>query len=89
MRQLIPTDTHASEVAQGERFEFGKNWSIFLTTLTDRRIAKGELSLRNMLDVTSLSGLSFLDIGSGSGLFSLATRRLGAGVHSFDYAPIR
>ncbi len=40
-----------------------------------------------MLDVQDLAGKSFLDIGCGSGLFSLAARRLGASVHSFDYDP--
>ena len=38
-----------------------------------------------MLQVDSLKGKRFLDIGSGSGLFSLVARRLGASVHSFDY----
>ena len=32
-----------------------------------------------------MSGSSFLDIGSGSGLSSLIARSLGARVHSFDY----
>jgi len=38
-----------------------------------------------MLEWPSLEVKTFLDIGSGSGLFSLAARRLGARVHSFDF----
>ncbi len=38
-----------------------------------------------MLEAETLVGKTFLDIGSGSGLFSLAARRLGAKVYSFDF----
>ncbi len=78
-------EQHQTEVAAGERFEFGKNWAAFLAVLDDERIAKAEESLKEMLEVDSLEGKAFLDIGSGSGLFSLAARRLGAKVHSFDF----
>lgn len=71
---------------QGVRFGFGRNWKRFLEGLNDERLCTAEESLRSMLGVHSLEGRTFLDIGSGSGLFSLAAMRLGAvRVHSFDY----
>ena len=75
------------EIAQGERFQFGENWKYFLRSLNETRIVEAEKSLKEMLQVENMAGKSFLDIGSGSGIFSLAAKRLGARVHSFDYDP--
>lgn len=74
----IPTD-------DTNRFSFGANWALFLSLLDEERIAEAQTSLQTMLGLKDLQGKTFLDIGSGSGLFSLAARRLGARVHSFDY----
>ncbi len=79
---------YSEEVSQGKRFQFGANWNAFLKSMNDERIIEAVHSLSEMLCVDDLSGKRFLDIGSGSGLFSLAARRLGAQVHSFDYDPI-
>lgn len=85
---LANTKTGARrEIERGERFAFGENWSRFLEILDDRRVAEAEQSLREMLEVDSLQGLRFVDLGSGSGLFSLAARRLGAEVCSVDFDP--
>jgi 2-polyprenyl-6-hydroxyphenyl methylase/3-demethylubiquinone-9 3-methyltransferase len=87
MATTAPVKTHEQEVSSGERFAFGENWARFLALLNDERIEQAKASLKNMLEVDSLEGKSFLDIGSGSGLFSLAARRMGARVVSFDYDP--
>jgi 2-polyprenyl-3-methyl-5-hydroxy-6-metoxy-1,4-benzoquinol methylase len=78
---------HSEEVERNNRFQFGDNWASFLSTLSDERIELAKQSLLRVLDIDDLEGRRFLDIGSGSGLFSLAARQLGATVHSFDFDP--
>ena len=68
-------------------FGFGENWARFLTSLTDQQIEQATHGVRALLG-RDLRDKTFLDIGSGSGLSSLAARRLGAArVYSFDYDP--
>jgi SAM-dependent methyltransferase len=70
-------------------FSFGKNWRRFLGSIDEDRISEAQKSLTAMLGFSNLRGKTFLDAGSGSGLFSLAAMRLGADrVRSFDLDPL-
>src|SRR5258707_14155469 len=70
-----------------ERYDFGKNWASFIDasfSAERRNIAKQRLL--DFLKRQDLQNLSFLDIGSGSGLHSMAAYDAGAArIHSFDY----
>lgn len=61
-----------------ERFEFGKNWESFSRLIDDESIRQAEDRIAAFLATRDLSGKTFLDIGCGSGLHSLAALRLGA-----------
>ena len=62
-----------------KQFDFGKNWQAFSEQRVDTdRLALACQSLHSLLQKDSLAGLSFLDVGCGSGLFSIAAYRLGA-----------
>ena len=76
-----------TQIKNGTRFAFGKNWKNFLNVLSEDRIAVAIKSLQDMFQVETLRGATFLDIGCGSGMFSLAAMKLGANVHSFDFDP--
>lgn len=77
---------HELELRSGSRFDFGRNWLRFLRQVDRAQIEEAETELRATLG--SLENQTFLDIGCGSGLSSLAAYRLGARVHSFDFDPM-
>jgi 2-polyprenyl-6-hydroxyphenyl methylase/3-demethylubiquinone-9 3-methyltransferase len=71
------------------RFEFGKNWHAFVkSNFTQERCDVAKAKILQFTGRSDLKGIDFLDIGSGSGLHSLAAWQGGARrVHSFDYDP--
>lgn len=69
-----------------ERFGFGANWRRFLEVVDEDRVREAERSLTDSLGTFQLAGGRVLDLGCGSGLFSLAAVRLGAAhVVSVDF----
>jgi 2-polyprenyl-6-hydroxyphenyl methylase/3-demethylubiquinone-9 3-methyltransferase len=75
------------QVAARNRFRFGANWKAYLRDVDGVRIAAAEDGLRSLLGESNLAARTFLDVGCGSGLSSLAARNLGAQVRAFDFDP--
>lgn len=77
-----------SEIRDGERFGFGANWAAFLGAVDESRISASMQSMTKLLPEEGIRGRTFLDVGCGSGLSSLAAIRLGAtSVYSLDFDP--
>jgi SAM-dependent methyltransferase len=70
-------------------FKFGENWASFSRQLDETRIDEAIQSLTSLFGEITLKGKSFLDIGSGSGLFSIAAARLGCNpIMGIDVDPV-
>ena len=67
------------------RFRFGANWLAFSSHIDAERLNEAIRSLQDAFRCQSFEGRVLLDIGCGSGLFSLAARKLGADVVSIDF----
>ena len=69
------------------RFGFGKNWEDYIKKhFSEERVEISRKHMLSFLKLDSLKGKSFLDIGCGSGLHSLAALRSDAErIYSFDY----
>jgi 2-polyprenyl-6-hydroxyphenyl methylase/3-demethylubiquinone-9 3-methyltransferase len=66
-------------------FSFGRNWNKYLDSMPAAAVERTQEYLGSWLG--DLSGQTFLDIGSGSGLTGLAAFELGAKVRTFDADP--
>ncbi|MCB1548228.1 MAG: class I SAM-dependent methyltransferase [Hyphomicrobiaceae bacterium] len=70
-------DAIAGPGSPEDRFAFGRNWASYSKLIGEPQIAEAVAALQRLLRAEELAGRSFLDIGSGSGLHSVAAARLG------------
>ena len=70
-------------------YAFGENWADYAREIDDSRIIEAEAGLKKLFGEDGLSGKTFLDVGCGSGIHSLAALRLGCDrVLALDIDPV-
>lgn len=69
-----------------KNFEFGNNWQLFIKKhLNQERVEEAKKALLSFCNGNKIKNKTFLDLGCGSGLFSLVAYQLGASeIMSFD-----
>lgn len=73
------SNNYESNYKNKNHFSFGKNWQNFLLSLNEERIEIAKKSLADFLGgEEAIRGKTFVDVGCGSGLFSLAAQKLRA-----------
>ncbi len=78
----------ASRSGEVVGFSFGSNWRKLVDRLTDEQMQQAKDSLAASFGGEDVAGRRFVDVGCGSGLFSLGAIRLGAReVVSLDIDP--
>ena len=68
-KNLLVVDSH---------FAFGKNWLEYAKKIDEAKILQAVIDLQRLSGRERFDGMTFLDIGCGSGLHSLAAIRMGA-----------
>lgn len=75
---MIMKELYENTYEKKDHFSFGKNWQQFLKKVTPERIEEAKKSLSDFLGEETIKDKTFIDIGCGSGLFSLAAVLLGS-----------
>lgn len=76
------------DTALASHYAFGENWSEFARSLGESAVERAVEGMERLVPRERMAGTSFIDIGCGSGLSSLAALRLGArSVAAYDLDP--
>ena len=67
------------------RFKFGRNWKRYSKLIDDSRIKDASESLKESFEIENFKNKSFIDVGCGSGIFSISASLLGGKTKSFDF----